>query len=130
LIGVGLNDDAKRELESIAYYGGDSVRFYNVADVDIATIFDRIQIEIGIRDRAALFATDNAAIIATQRTYEVGFRLQKYIMLFTLDVSGSMAGGRWRRVTEAVRGFCNNMVETDIFGVMLFNDKVEFVNFE
>jgi len=39
-----------------------------------------------------------------------------------------MSGARWRCVTEAVRNFCENMDENDIFGVMLFNDKAEFLS--
>jgi len=127
---VKLNKTAEQELQSIAYYGGDNISFYNVADIDITNIFDRIQIEIGIRDRAALIANENTAVVITQRNYEVGLRLQKFIMLFTLDISGSMSGSRWNSVTEAVRNFCNNTVDSDIFGVMLFNDKAQFLNFQ
>ncbi len=53
---------------------------------------------------------------------------RRYFVLFTLDKSGSMnEHGRWRKVVGAVNGFLDKLVPADIFGVMTFNDKAEFL---
>ena len=54
---------------------------------------------------------------------EIQFKENKFLVLFTLDMSGSMAGGRWKKVVAAVAGFMTGLKGHDIVGCILFNEK-------
>jgi len=102
-IGVNLNQIAHRELEEISIIGGESTQLYNVSDVQISDIFERIQLEIGLRERVAVIASNDQALVLRQRGVEMGLKVNEFLVLFTLDISGSMAGGRWKRVYASVK---------------------------
>ena len=56
---------------------------------------------------------------------ELQLRLRKnnFLVLFTLDMSGSMSGDRWKKVVAAVAGFMTELEEDDIIGCILFNQQ-------
>jgi uncharacterized protein with von Willebrand factor type A (vWA) domain len=128
LIGVDLNSTAQSELKEFEEYGKGSVYFHNVNNMDIGTIFEHIQYKIGISARAMLFQTSNdETYIAAQREIKLYESQQRYIILFVLDISGSMSGQRWKCVQNAMSNFFNKMMPSDIFSVLLFNDKYYFL---
>ena len=123
-IGIGLGYQEKAQLQSIADLGGDAAQLYNCQDVQLTDIFDRIKVQIGIRRDVAV-VTDGTSYLAAQRDQlYLTAEHQKFLVLFTIDKSGSMSGGRWRRVCGAINGFCQGMGQNDILGVILFNEKV------
>ena len=123
-IGVGLGQREKQQLQSIANLAGDAAELYNCQDVQLNDVFDRIKIRIGIQRQIAM-VTDGTNFLAAKRDqlYMTAER-QKFLVLFTLDKSGSMSGRRWTQVCSAVSGFCQGMGESDIIGCVLFNDRV------
>eukprot|EP00484_Ammonia_sp_Unknown_P014148 CAMPEP_0197079272 /NCGR_PEP_ID=MMETSP1384-20130603/213541_1 /TAXON_ID=29189 /ORGANISM="Ammonia sp." /LENGTH=496 /DNA_ID=CAMNT_0042518147 /DNA_START=48 /DNA_END=1538 /DNA_ORIENTATION=+ len=120
-IGIGLGLTEKQQLQSIADVAGDSAELFNCSDVQISDVFDRIKLSLGIERRVAV-ATDGRNIIAAQqnRLY-LQAEKQKFLVLFDLDMSGSMSGARWDRLQMALTGFFRALEETDIIGCVLFN---------
>ena len=123
-IGIGLGYEEKAQLQKIANLGGDAAQLFNCEDVQLSDIFDRIKVQIGIR-RAVAVVTDGSNFVAAQRNQlYMSAEKRKFLVLFTIDKSGSMSGGRWRRACGAIQGFCQGMGQNDILGVILFNEKV------
>ena len=50
-----------------------------------------------------------------------------YVVLFTLDVSGSMSGTRWKSVCESVENIVDHLSANDLVAGLTFNDKVEIL---
>ena len=126
-IGIGLGYQERAQLQSIANLGGDAAQLFNCEDVQLSDIFNRIKVQIGIRRDVAV-VTDGRNFVAAQRDQlYLTAEERKFLVLFTIDKSGSMSGGRWRRVCGAIQGFCQGMGENDILGVVLFNEKVECI---
>ena len=44
-----------------------------------------------------------------------------------MDISGSMAGSKWRRVKKAVLLILNDLKPTDLFGIVLFNTNIKMI---
>lgn len=130
-VGVGLDHKAKQELNGIAQYGKDSCRVMNAADADIGKVFKEIQLEIGIQQQIGVMVNANGeAAVFRGNQLQLRASRRKYMVLLTLDVSGSMAGGRWRRVVEAVTIFFRSMTDDDIFSVILFNNEIRCLQVE
>lgn len=53
---------------------------------------------------------------------------QNYSVLFNLDVSGSMAGNKWRNVCQAVQRFTNFLGENDLIAAMVFNHEAKLLS--
>ncbi len=66
LIGLELNDNAKRDMRLLDATGGDAFEFYNVNTVQIEEVFDRIEVSLGLRKRALIMQRGNQALIAEQ----------------------------------------------------------------
>jgi len=126
-IGVGLGYSERAELQSIADLGGDACELYNCQDVQLSDVFDRIKIRVGIRRNIAMVTDGTNFIAAQQDQLYMQAEQQKFLVLFTLDKSGSMSGGRWRKVCMALNGFCQGMGGEDILGVILFNERVQCI---
>ncbi len=54
-------------------------------------------------------------------------QIQNYAVLFNLDVSGSMAGQKWRNVCTSVDRFVGNLGENDLICSMVFNHEVKLL---
>jgi hypothetical protein len=46
------------------------------------------------------------------------------VVVFNIDMSGSMAGSRWAKTKKAVEGFTRFLGEEDFVCGITFNDKV------
>ncbi len=114
-------------MKMIASAGGNSFSFENVDSLDIEKVFDRIEASIGLRKRALILRKGNQAFIAQQTALELRVSKRKFFCLFTLDKSGSMAGIRWKKTTSAVRSFIGRLETDDIFGLMTFDNRVQFL---
>jgi len=122
-IGVGLNWKEKQGLEQIASLGGDSVELFNCQDVEISNVFNRISIGLGIRRQIVAMEHQGMVLAAKRDQLALQITENKFLVLFTLDMSGSMSGGRWRKVVQAVATFMHGLKEHDIVGCVLFNEK-------
>eukprot|EP01084_Bolivina_argentea_P087680 158350_1 len=123
-------DVAKKELielATIAILGGDACELFECSDNNVDDIFDHIQIDLGIRTEYAGIIGGGGAMFAEKKSLFAQVQKKNFLVLFTLDVSGSMRGKRWNAVIRAMRNFLNNLDEDDILGCVLFNHKVELI---
>ena len=72
---------------------------------------------------------DQSGILAIQQklTPKLEFRKNRYVVLFNLDYSGSMAGSRWTQVCSAIQKFQNMLGEDDLIQGIVFNHLVSTV---
>lgn len=129
-IGVDIkqNATASRELKSLAHNGGDNAEFLDVSGVEISQIFEKIKISLGIYQRTEVVGvqTQNFNLIAAQQKIDpvLLLKAQKYVVLFTLDMSGSMSGTKWNQVCESVSNFVKYLGKDDLVAGIVFNEKV------
>lgn len=132
-IGVDLlsNSKAAREIATLALSGGENAEYFNINEVQINEIFEKIKVGLGILQRTQMVgvASGNVAAVAYQKQIDpvLLVKKQKYVVLFTLDVSGSMSGSKWRRVCESVSRFTSFLGAEDLVGGIVFNDTVKIV---
>jgi uncharacterized protein YegL len=130
-IGVGLGSRAKKELGDLALSGGKNSEFIPIDEVDIESIFERIKVSLGIIERTGVYGMSdgkNAALAyQNQKDVYLMMKKQRYVVLFTLDMSGSMEGSKWGRVCQSVNKFVNYLGGEDLVGAIIFNDKCSLV---
>jgi len=126
-IGIQLDTQGTKELKEIVSLAGDAAEFHRCDDVGISDIFNRIQLQLVRRQEVAVIGNEQMAIVATRQNYGLQLAVNHYLVLFTLDTSGSMAGARWKQVVASVTAFLQSMPSRDIFGILLFNDKIRIV---
>ena len=131
-IGIDLNQRSAQELVVLKTFGGDSCQAYNVANVDLESIFERISLSLGIQNKIGVVGVSDgnstAAIVVQQRAPVLQVRRNKFAVLLNLDFSGSMSGSRWNSLKNSVGMFLSNMQEGDLVSCLLFNDKVQLLN--
>ena len=123
-IGIDLGYRARQELQSIANLAGDSAELINCRDVEMADIFQRIKLSLGLQTEIA-FATDGTNVIGARADRVVlQAEKQKFLVLFDLDRSYSMkTNNRWQSLQKALAEFFKVLDDSDIIGLFLFNDK-------
>jgi len=126
IIGVGISNEYAINLGRIASYGGDKVEFLRVNDVNIAEVFEKIKVSVGIieRQRQAVVAGQNFVISAQTQEIDPVLLLERpqYAVFFTLDCSGSMTtNNRYLTSKNAVARFINALNQFDLVGGCLFN---------
>jgi len=132
-IGVGLTPGsmATRELQALANCGGENAEFLNINNSEINDIFEQIKVSIGLLERTQMvgIANDRAAILAVKKEVNPFLVLEKqrFVVLFTLDMSGSMSGDKWRRVNESVGNFISQLGNEDLVAGIVFNEAVVLV---
>ena len=55
-------------------------------------------------------------------------QVQKFAVLLNLDVSGSMAGQKWKSVCRSVDRFADFLGEGDLLAAMLFNHQSKLLS--
>jgi len=126
-IGVRLDSQGTKDLKEIASLAGNAAEFLKCDDVGISDIFNHIQLQLVRRQEVAVIGNSQMAIVATRQNYGLELAVNHYLVLFTLDISGSMAGQRWKQVIESVSKFLQSMPSRDIFGILLFNDEIKII---
>ena len=129
-VGVGLSEKAEKELKLYGALGGDNAEFRTCDDTsDIEGIFQHISLNIIRNTRIIGIRNNNTGqmAVAASQNHELEMKVNNFIVLLTLDISGSMAGGRWRAVKKASKKLLDNLKSSDMFGIILFNNKVEMI---
>lgn len=130
-IGVGVSQKAEQELMFLAKAGGENAEYYRVDDADIGAIFQKITVKLGLERRQNIVGVANsqgAAILINEEIKPfLALQQQNYSVLFNLDVSGSMAGNKWRSVCQAVARFTNFLGENDLIAAMVFNHEAKLL---
>jgi len=126
-VNVNANDVALNELKALANAGGENSEFHNVSDVEISQIFERIIVLLGIVNRTNVVAMSNenqSLVVATeQREPAILLKEQRYVCLFTLDMSHSMKGNKWNTVCNSVASFISYLGPTDLVAGIVFNEQ-------
>ncbi|CAD8203695.1 unnamed protein product [Paramecium octaurelia] len=129
-IGVNVenNNTVKQEMSAILKCSGKSASYYPISSNQINDIFQKIQMQIGIRvqEQGVIIENNQARFALRQQTYQpvVSMQVNNYIVLFTLDVSGSMSD-HWYKVCSAVRSFLDTLGSNDLVLGITFNDTVQ-----
>ena len=132
IIGIDLGEDrnATAELLALKHFGGENCEMYQIESVNIAGLFERIQVNLGILRETqvgvAQSSTGEKAIIITQRDQAVmQIKRTSFAVVFNIDISGSMKeNGRYERVKESVAQFLQKCPSDDLVSGICFSDSV------
>ncbi len=73
--------------------------FFDVSNSDIENIFQKISLSLGIVTKTAIIGFNDGekrGVIAAQgKQLQLGIRKNNYLVMFTIDGSGSMSGSKW-----------------------------------
>ncbi|KAL4442197.1 hypothetical protein ABPG74_009215 [Tetrahymena malaccensis] len=133
-IGIDLQKNSKdaAELLALSILGGDTSDFHLAQGESINDIFNRIQAQCGIITQTSLQAmqVEDVGLIGIQQRQRpfISVSIKKFIVLFNLDISGSMAGSRWSQLCKCITTFTERLTSQDLVSVILFNDSVTFLN--
>jgi Mg-chelatase subunit ChlD len=132
IIGIDLGEDrqATAELVALRQFGGENCEIYEIGAVDIAGLFDRIQVSLGVMretrvgvaqsptgERAVVIARREQAVMQVSRT--------SFAIVFNIDISGSMReNGRYERVKRSVAQFLQKCPSDDLVSGICFSDTV------
>jgi uncharacterized protein YegL len=132
LIGIDLTAEAAVQLALLSALGGDTCQLYNVHNVELNEIFQRIKATIGIRRQTSIgmFQSEGMAGMAFQQQSIPVMMLQRknFAVVLNLDISGSMNGQRFNSLKNSVQRFLNNLEQTDVVTCLVFNEKVQMLN--
>jgi len=120
---VGIGTDEFTGLRNLTKGCGKYCTFQQVSDVNIESLFEQIEVKVGISERLDIIGTSEAAIVARSRQLELQLQQNRYIVIFTVDRSGSMSGGRWERVRKGLNAFLDKLGPNDLFAIQLFNSE-------
>jgi len=126
-VNVNSNNRALNDLQALANAGGENAEFFNISDVEISQIFEKIKVSLGILQRTQFVGVSNqqqsAFAVTQQNDAFLLFKEQKYVCLFTLDMSGSMSGNKWGKVCDSVASFLRYLGPKDLVAGIVFNQQ-------
>jgi len=129
-VGIDLGSSGEREINTLVQSGGENAEFTNVSDKNIEQIFNQLTLNIGLVQRTQAQAAqigDHYAIHVQQEEFAImSVEEQHYVVLFNLDVSGSMHS-RWNKVCNSVNKFINQMGSGDLVAGLAFNTDVALI---
>lgn len=103
-----------------------------MAEAEIEKIFQRITVNLGLQKRQQLVGIANktgAAFFLQENVSPVlSLQMQNFAVLLNLDVSGSMAGQKWRSVCQSVDKFTDFLGERDLIAAMVFNHEAKLLS--
>eukprot|EP01084_Bolivina_argentea_P199308 341054_1 len=129
-VGIDLGYEARRDLQSIADLAGDAAELFNCDDAKLTDIFSEITLSLGIRRRVALITDGTNIAGVSSETYYLKAQREKFLVLFDLDMSGSMSGRRWNSLLRALESFFDGLDDSDIIGCVLFNHQAQCITGE
>ena len=101
-------------------------------NASIDKIFQRITVNLGLQERneATVVSNFQTTGIFFQKTVKpvISLKVQNYAVLFNLDVSGSMAGQKWKSVCQSVENFIDFLGEDDLVSALVFNDETKMLS--
>jgi uncharacterized protein YegL len=110
-IGVGVSQKAEQEMRLLAKAGGENAEYYSAGDANIAAIFQKITIKLGLEKRQNIIGVANnqgaAFLVREEINPFLAIQQQSYAVMLNLDVSGSMSGHKWNSVCQSVARFTN-----------------------
>lgn len=132
-IGVGLETNSKAAIEiaSMVKSEGKNAQYLSVDAANIEEVFEKIKISLGVVQRTQAVAArgENGNFMAVRQQQQAFLLAEKqmFIVLFTLDMSGSMSGGRWTKVCSSVDRFVRMLGPEDLICGIAFNENVYII---
>ncbi|OMJ74640.1 hypothetical protein SteCoe_26384 [Stentor coeruleus] len=131
-IGVDLTPQALVQLALLKSLGGENCQLYNVRNVDLSEIFQRITATLGVQRRVNVNMLNMGGIQAMHFQQEnvpvMTIRQRNFAVLLNLDISGSMDGTRYESLKNSVSMFLRNLAPNDLASCLVFNDRVQMLN--
>ncbi|KAM3134477.1 hypothetical protein pb186bvf_013443 [Paramecium bursaria] len=124
-VDLGYNSQAERELRQLASYGGQGAELKSITLDQMDQLFSRIV--LSLRQRVSVqslnISTNNASFGMTriQTRPELNVQINRYLILLTIDVSGSMDGQRHNKVVNAVNQITGTLGPEDLVCGIVFN---------
>jgi len=131
-IGVGVEADAEKELKMLAAIGGENSEYYNVNSSQIGSIFNKIEVSLGLQKQVNLIGVNSqqgkALMIKQELNPYLQVHVKNFALMFNLDVSGSMSGTKWGSVCTSVSNFIGKLGDGDLVSALVFNDEVKLLS--
>jgi uncharacterized protein YegL len=54
-------------------------------------------------------------------------KVNRYLVMFTIDQSGSMAGSKWTQLKRAIDNFIGKLEEDDLVSAIVFNNQIKCI---
>ncbi len=51
----------------------------------------------------------------------------RYLVMFTLDASGSMSGSKWTQLKKAIKSFIDQLEDEDLVSAIVFNSSTRCI---
>ena len=132
-IGVDLQPNSKAAIEIAAMVisGDKNTEYMNVNDAKIEEVFEKIKISLRILQitQAVAAQNDQGTFVAVRQQIKQVLLAEKqfFVVLFTLDMSGSMSGYRWAKVCNSVNKFVQFLGPEDLVCGIAFNENVSIL---
>ena len=132
-IGVDLQPNSKAavEIAAMVISGGKNAEYMNVNDAKIEEVFEKIKISLRILQitQAVAAQNDQGTFVAVRQQIKQVLLAEKqfFVVLFTLDMSGSMSGYRWAKVCNSVNKFVQLLGPEDLVCGIAFNENVSIL---
>ena len=130
IIGIDLGEDAEAtaQLCALRQIGGENCELYEINSVNISSLFNRIQVSLGIRRQTGVgliqSSSGQRAMIVAQRNQPVmQVSRTSFAVIFNVDISGSMYGNRFERVKSSIAQFLANTPDDDLVACICFNEE-------
>lgn len=128
IIGIDVEDDDEKEIKGICDTNKKNIDFYNVKEMQIESIFSKIQITLGIQQKTDIVSVgnDEIKIAFVQKEFVPVIQIEKrrFVVLFNIQTSASMEGSKWEKVIKSVEGFLNHLGNGfNFINAFFFNDK-------
>ena len=131
-IGVDIdsNKQAQKDIMVLSAVGGDNLDFMNISNLEISKVFEKIKVELGMSKQINMIKTGNVIAVAQKNVMQINVKKERYVVLFTLDKSGSMEGSKWTKLCQGVESFMKGLDDQDLIGCTTFNSEVMILDNE
>ena len=131
-IGIDLSSQALAQLAVLSALGGDNCQMYNVNNVNLGEIFQRITATLGVQRQVSMGVASmggmTAMRIQTTNRPVLNIVRRNFAVMLNLDLSSSMQGNRYNSLKNSVGNFMRNLDPNDLVSCLVFSDKVQLLN--
>lgn len=133
-IGVDIGDDKKAfaELAALRLLGGENAEIHNVSNMQVGKIFEKIKVEIKAQRMMHMqeMNIEGLKMIKIQNEVKPVLSVEaiNYVVLFNMDMSGSMSGKRWTTACACANDLIKSLGSKDLVAGIVFNDKCKLLN--
>lgn len=123
-VDVESNKQALNDLMALSAIGGENSDFMSISNLEIGKVFEKLKIQLGMGKKIDMVQAGNVMAIQQRNVIQINMKQERYVVLFTLDTSGSMEGKKWSKLIEGVGSFLKGLSAEDLVACTTFNEKV------